>query len=99
MGLLSALLFLGGVALIIGGIVAVIANRVGTTVGRDHEVRTVNAESNRLVGASLTAAILQNRYIEKLSDQISVMLVPSEGGGLILDLGSLTPTPSTPPSP
>jgi regulator of protease activity HflC (stomatin/prohibitin superfamily) len=55
------------------------------------------AESNRLVGASLTAAILQNRYIEKLSDQISVMLVPSEGGGLILDLGSLTPTP--PPAP
>jgi len=79
MGLLSALLFLGGVALIIGGIVAVIANRVGTTVGRDRVVRTVNAESNRLVGASLTAAILQNRYIEKL--------------------GSLTPTPSTPPSP
>jgi len=61
MGLLSALLFLGGVALIIGGIVAVIANRVGTTVGRDRVVRTVNAESN--------------------------------------DLGSLTPTPSTPPSP
>lgn len=57
------------------------------------------AESNRLVGASLTAAILQNRYIEKLSDQIQVMLVPSEGGGLILDLGSLTPTPSTPPAP
>lgn len=55
------------------------------------------AESNRLVGASLTAAILQNRYIEKLSDQISVMLVPSEGGGLILDLGSLTPTPSATP--
>jgi regulator of protease activity HflC (stomatin/prohibitin superfamily) len=55
------------------------------------------AESNRLVGASLTAAILQNRYIEKLSDQIQVMLVPSEGGGLILDLGSLTPTP--PPAP
>lgn len=55
------------------------------------------AEANRLVGASLTAAILQNRYIEKLSDQIQVMLVPSEGGGLILDLGSLTPTP--PPAP
>jgi regulator of protease activity HflC (stomatin/prohibitin superfamily) len=55
------------------------------------------AESNRLVGASLTAAILQNRYIEKLSDQISVMLVPSEGGGLILDLGSLTPTPTPAP--
>ncbi|MEO5885428.1 MAG: prohibitin family protein, partial [Candidatus Limnocylindrales bacterium] len=56
------------------------------------------AESNRLVGESLTPAILQNRYIEKLSDQIQVMLLPSEGGGLILDLGSLTPTPSTAPS-
>ena len=55
------------------------------------------AESNRLVGASLTEAILQNRYIEKLSDQISVMLVPSDGGGLILDLGNLTPT--APPNP
>ncbi len=55
------------------------------------------AESNRLVGASLTDAILQNRYIEKLSDQIQVMLVPSDGGGLILDLGSLTPTPSAAP--
>ena len=39
------------------------------------------AESNRLVGASLTAAILQNRYIEKLSDQISVMLVPLRAVG------------------
>ncbi len=54
------------------------------------------AESNRLVGESLTPAILQNRYIEKLSDQIQVMLVPSDGGGLILNLGSLTPTPPTP---
>ena len=57
------------------------------------------AESNRLDGASLTHAILQNRYIEKLSDQIQVMLVPSEGGGLILDLGSLTPAPGASPSP
>ena len=57
------------------------------------------AESNRLVGASLTAAILQNRYIEKLSDQISVMLVPSDGGGLILDLSKLTPTASASPAP
>jgi regulator of protease activity HflC (stomatin/prohibitin superfamily) len=55
------------------------------------------AEANRLVAASLTDAILQNRYIEKLSDQISVMLVPSDGGGLILDLKNLTPSaPSTP---
>lgn len=55
------------------------------------------AESNKLVAASLTDAILQNRYIEKLSDQIQVMLVPSNGGGLILDLGSLTPKPSAAP--
>lgn len=54
------------------------------------------AESNRLVGESLTPAILQNRYIEKLSDQIQVMLVPSDGGGLILNLPNLTPTPPTP---
>jgi regulator of protease activity HflC (stomatin/prohibitin superfamily) len=54
------------------------------------------AESNRLVAASLTDAILQNRYIEKLSDQIQVMLVPSDGGGLILDLGQLVPAPPAP---
>jgi regulator of protease activity HflC (stomatin/prohibitin superfamily) len=55
------------------------------------------AEANKLVAASLTSAILQNRYIEKLSDQIQVMLVPSNGGPLILDLANLlpnaTPTP------
>jgi regulator of protease activity HflC (stomatin/prohibitin superfamily) len=52
------------------------------------------AESNRLVAASLTDAILQNRYIERLSDQIQVMLVPSDGGPLILDLGQLLPSPA-----
>ncbi|MGK2852202.1 MAG: prohibitin family protein [Candidatus Limnocylindrales bacterium] len=57
------------------------------------------AESNRLVGESLTPAILQNRYIEKLSDQIQVMLVPSDGGGLILNLPNVTPTPPTPAAP
>ena len=45
---------------------------------------------------SLTAAILQNRSIEKLSDQIQVMLVPPGGGGLILDLGSILPQTPTP---
>jgi prohibitin 2 len=55
------------------------------------------AESNRLVAASLTDAILQNRYIEKLSDQIQVMLVPSDGGGLILDLGQILPSPPAAP--
>ncbi len=57
------------------------------------------AEANRLVAASMTDAILQNRYIEKLSDQIQVMLIPSEGGGLIFDLGNLTPVPGASPSP
>jgi regulator of protease activity HflC (stomatin/prohibitin superfamily) len=55
------------------------------------------AEANRLVGASLTSAILQNRYIEKLSDQIQVMLVPSDGGPLILDLANLLPNPTPAP--
>ncbi len=55
------------------------------------------AESNRLVDASLTDAILQNRYIEKLADDITVMLVPSDGGPLILDLKGLLPTPSAAP--
>jgi regulator of protease activity HflC (stomatin/prohibitin superfamily) len=56
------------------------------------------AESNRLVAESLTDAILQNRYIEKLSDQIQVMLVPSDGGGLILDLGQILPSPPAQPA-
>jgi regulator of protease activity HflC (stomatin/prohibitin superfamily) len=55
------------------------------------------AEANRLVGASLTSAILQNRYIEKLSDNIQVMLVPSNGGPLILDLANLLPGASPAP--
>jgi len=57
------------------------------------------SEANRLVAASLTDAILQNRYIEKLSDQIQVMLIPSDGGGLIFDLGNLTPSPPASPAP
>ena len=67
-------------------------------VGGPDRVVEHDVESNRLVGASLTDAILQNRYIEKLSDQIQVMLVPSEGGGLTLDLGNLTPASGAPPS-
>ncbi|HEV8490137.1 MAG TPA: prohibitin family protein [Candidatus Limnocylindrales bacterium] len=55
------------------------------------------SEANKLVAASLTSAILQNRYIEKLSDQIQVMLVPSDGGPLILDLGNLLPNASPTP--
>ncbi|HYH91665.1 MAG TPA: prohibitin family protein [Candidatus Saccharimonadales bacterium] len=57
------------------------------------------AESNRLVAASLTDEILQNRYIEKLADDINVMLVPSDSGGLILDLQNLVPSPAASPTP
>jgi len=59
------------------------------------------AESNRQVAASLTDRVLQYQLINKLSDKINVMLVPS-GNGFILDLKSLTgqattPTPSAAP--
>lgn len=46
------------------------------------------AESNRLIDASLTEKILQNRYIEKLSDKVQVMLVPS-GGNFLFDTKGL----------
>lgn len=48
------------------------------------------AEANRIVAASLSDTILLNRYIEKLADNISVMLVPS-GQDTLLDLRSLLP--------
>lgn len=48
------------------------------------------AEANRLVAASLSDEILLNRYIEKLADNISVMLVPA-GQNTLLDLKSLIP--------
>ncbi|MEI7745275.1 MAG: prohibitin family protein [Chloroflexota bacterium] len=53
------------------------------------------AESNRQIAASLSDPVLQYQLINKLSDKISVMLVPS-GNGFILDLKSLTGQSSTP---
>jgi prohibitin 1 len=55
------------------------------------------AEANSLLSASLTDQILEYQYIQKLTDKISVMLLPS-GNGAIFDLKSLinpspTPTP------
>lgn len=44
------------------------------------------AESNRLVSASLTQEILMNRYIEKLAPGVQSILVPSDNG-FILNLG------------
>ncbi len=53
------------------------------------------AESNRQLAASLSDPVLQYQLINKLSDKINVMLVPS-GNGFILDLKSLTGQTSTP---
>jgi regulator of protease activity HflC (stomatin/prohibitin superfamily) len=50
------------------------------------------AEANRLISASLTEEILQNRYIEKLSDKVQVMMVPS-GGDFIFDTKGLINPP------
>jgi regulator of protease activity HflC (stomatin/prohibitin superfamily) len=46
------------------------------------------SEANDLLNASLTDEILQYQYILKLSDKITVMLLPS-GNGAIFDLKSL----------
>jgi regulator of protease activity HflC (stomatin/prohibitin superfamily) len=58
------------------------------------------AEANGLLSASLTDQILQYQYIQKLSDKISVMLLPS-GNGTIFDLKSLLgqTTPTASPAP
>ena len=63
---------------------------------------TGQSQANTLLNASLTDKILQNQYIQKLSDKITVMLLPS-GNGTIFDLKSLlrqaapSPTPSAAP--
>jgi regulator of protease activity HflC (stomatin/prohibitin superfamily) len=55
------------------------------------------ATANRSLAASLSNQILQYQYIQKLSDKITVMLVPS-GNASIFDLkGLIGPTPSTAP--
>jgi len=54
------------------------------------------AESNRLISESLTDEILQNRYIEKLSDKVQVVLVPSGGNFLFDTKGLIAPKPVTP---
>jgi regulator of protease activity HflC (stomatin/prohibitin superfamily) len=58
------------------------------------------ATANRALSASLSDQILQYQYIQKLTDKIQVMLLPS-GNQSIFDLKSLlggaTPTPSAAP--
>lgn len=47
------------------------------------------AEANRLITESLTPALLQWTAIQRLQDNVQIMLVPSDGG-LILDVGGFT---------
>lgn len=47
------------------------------------------AESNRLISQSLTEEILRNRYIEKLADDVKVVLVPSDSN-MFFDVKSVT---------
>jgi len=58
------------------------------------------SKANDLLSASLTDQILQYQYIQKLTDKIQVMLVPS-GNASIFDLkgllGQTSPTPSAAP--
>ena len=61
------------------------------------------AEANSLLSASLTDQILQYQYIQKLTDKITVMLLPS-GNQTIFDLkallgqaGAVAPSPSPVP--
>jgi regulator of protease activity HflC (stomatin/prohibitin superfamily) len=57
------------------------------------------AEANRQIAASLSDQILQYQYIQRLTDKIQVMLVPS-GQGFLFDLnGILKPSPSATPAP
>ncbi len=53
------------------------------------------SESNRLIAESLSDPVLQYQLIQKLSDKIQVMLVPS-GNGFILDLKNLVGTSASP---
>ena len=48
------------------------------------------AQANDLLSASLSDPLLQWTYIQKLSDKIRLMMVPSDQGGLILDVRALT---------
>ena|SRR5688500_11370010 len=53
------------------------------------------AEANRLLTESLNPELIQWTAIQNLQDNINIALVPSDGG-LILDVGSLSPTTPEP---
>lgn len=57
------------------------------------------ATANKALAASLSDQILQYQYIQKLTDKINVMLIPS-GNASIFDLkGLLNPSPTASPAP
>jgi hypothetical protein len=56
------------------------------------------AQANDLLNQSLSDKILQYQYIQKLTDKISVMLLPS-GNGTIFDLKSLLGQATASPAP
>lgn len=49
------------------------------------------AQANDLINSSLSEALLQWTYIQRLADNVQLMLVPSDQG-LIFDLGAITAT-------
>jgi regulator of protease activity HflC (stomatin/prohibitin superfamily) len=59
----------------------------GVANARIEEARG-EAEANRLLDQSLTAELIQWQAINKLQDNVEIMLVPSDGG-LILDVSKL----------
>lgn len=50
------------------------------------------AEANRAVSASLTSELIQFQAVQKLADNIQIMLVPS-GSGILINPESLVPRP------
>ena len=56
------------------------------------------AQANDLINASLTEQLLQWTYIQRLADNVQLMLVPSDQG-LIFDLGAITDGVSSEPAP
>jgi hypothetical protein len=52
------------------------------------------AEANRRLGESLSPAVVQWTYVQKLTDKVQVMLVPS-GQGFLFDVGGLLGQPAT----
>jgi regulator of protease activity HflC (stomatin/prohibitin superfamily) len=63
------------------------------------------ARANALIAESLTAEVLQSRYIDKLADDVRVIIVPSDGGNFLWNMADLTggqgakPSPSASPAP